>query len=99
MRQAYVISYDIADPKRWRKVYRMMLGVGEAIQYSVFRCDLSGSEKILLLEKLFAAIHQGEDRVMLIDLGPAEGDQSGNGRIQTFGRSLNDLPERGAVIL
>jgi len=28
MRHTYVVTYDICDPKRLRKVYRLMLGWG-----------------------------------------------------------------------
>lgn len=37
----YLITYDIRDPKRWRKAYTLLKGHGERIQYSIFRCQLS----------------------------------------------------------
>lgn len=90
MRTRYIVSYDISDSKRLRRVHRAMRGYGDALQYSVFRCDLSASERILLIEVLSKLINHWEDQVMLIDIGPAEG--RGRGSIETIGRALD--PER-----
>ncbi len=40
----YVISYDITDDKRRTKVARILEGVGQRVQYSVFECDLTPSQ-------------------------------------------------------
>lgn len=37
----YVISYDISNNKRRRKVARLMENYGTRVQYSVFECRLS----------------------------------------------------------
>lgn len=50
-----------------------MLGYGDPLQYSVFRCDLSPKEKVLMLVKLKEIIHHRGDWIMIIDLGPADG--------------------------
>jgi CRISPR-associated protein Cas2 len=99
MRNTYVICYDIADPKRWRKVYKTLMGVGDPVQYSVFRCQLSGKERILMLEKLVPAMNQAEDRVMLINLGPAGRDRASEDRIECWGKPLQELPPRGPIIV
>ncbi len=57
MRTTYVVTYDIRDPKRLRRVYRLMLGYGEHVQYSVFRCDLTSRELLELKGRLGEAIH------------------------------------------
>lgn len=72
MRHTYIVSYDIADPKRLRKVFRICQDFGNHLQYSVFECDLSDVEKVDLESRLKEAIHQQEDQVLLIELGPAE---------------------------
>lgn len=99
MRQCFVVCYDIAEPQRWRRVYRHMLGVGDPVQYSVFRCDLSSAEKTLLLEKLVAVMNQAEDRIMFIQIGPAGHDRSDDRRIETWGKPLIDMPKRGPLIV
>jgi len=37
----YLICYDVRDDKRWRKCHRTMKAYGEAVQYSVFQCQLT----------------------------------------------------------
>ncbi len=85
MRITYLVGYDISDDVRLRRVHKFMLGYGERVQYSVFLCDLSDSEKILMLEGLAPLINQREDQVMIIRLGPADGRVSEN--IETLGKS------------
>jgi CRISPR-associated protein Cas2 len=73
MKHRYLVTYDVSDPRRLRKVFRAMKGFGEPVQYSVFRCDLTDVQKMKLKEALVRLIHHTEDRVMIMDLGPAEG--------------------------
>ena len=97
MRNRYLVSYDIADAKRLRRVYRTLRGFGDWLQFSVFRCDLSPSELVLLREALTPIIHHREDQIMLVNLGPAE--RRGSETIETLGRALVQEPERLAVIV
>ncbi len=73
MRHRYLVAYDVSDPKRLRRTYRKMLGFGDPLQYSVFHCNLSDVEKLKLVEALSAIIHHGEDRVLIVDVGPTDG--------------------------
>ena len=73
MRSGFIVSYDIADPKRWRKIYRVMYGYGEHIQLSVFRCELSPADKVRMMAVIDKLIHHDEDQVLIIDTGPAPG--------------------------
>lgn len=96
MRNRYLVAYDISDDKRWRKVYRCMNGYGDPVQYSVFLCDLSDRERVLMVGDLLPLINQREDRVMIVNLGPAPG-RAGKA-IEFLGRSL-PMPDRGPVIV
>lgn len=73
MRNAYLVSYDVADDKRLRHAYRKMLGFGDPVQYSVFLCELSAVERQSLKQELWAILDFSVDRVMLVDLGPVGG--------------------------
>ena len=72
-RLRYLVSYDICDPKRLRKVARSLEGFGVRLQYSVFECDLNPSERIELETELAQIINHDEDQVLFVALGPAEG--------------------------
>lgn len=73
MRSSYLVCYDIADEKRLRRVFKIMRGWGDHLQYSVFECQLTPSDLVLLRGELAAAIHHTEDQVLFVHLGPAEG--------------------------
>jgi CRISPR-associated protein Cas2 len=96
MRNCYIVSYDISDPQRWRRVYRTMRGFGDPVQYSVFQCNLLPTERVLMIEALTGIIDHREDRVMIIDVGPADG--RGQRSIETLGRKISN-EERIAVIV
>lgn len=96
MRNAFIVSYDICEPKRWRKVFEAMHGYGSHIQYSVFRCELSKVDKVRMMAKVEQLIHHGEDQVLVIDLGPADG--RGGSCIEAIGKKLPSF-ERGPIIV
>jgi CRISPR-associated protein Cas2 len=73
MRRLLVVTYDICDPKRLRRVFKAMKGFGQHLQLSVFRCDLTEMERFQMIGTLQELIHHGEDQILLIDLGPSEG--------------------------
>lgn len=96
MRQTYIVSYDVSCPKRWRGVFKTMRGYGDAVHYSVFRCDLSKREMVELREKLRGIIHHGEDRVLFVDVGPAA--TRGKSALWSMGRTYTP-PDDVAVVV
>jgi CRISPR-associated protein Cas2 len=68
----FIITYDIADQKRWRRVFKAMHGFGEWLQLSVFQCRLSRRRRAELETRLRELVKNGEDHVLLIDVGPAD---------------------------
>jgi CRISPR-associated protein Cas2 len=87
MRHTYIVSYDICDPKRLRKVFRTCQDYGNHLQYSVFECDLSAMERVELETKLKNVIHHDEDQVLFIGLGPA--DNRGERTISALGQAYH----------
>ena len=73
MRNSYIVTYDISDDKRLRKVFKTMRGFGDHLQYSVFECQLTPTDLVRLRTALAKVIHHTEDQVLFVDLGPAEG--------------------------
>jgi len=66
----HLISYDVRDAKRLRRVAKKLEGYGERIQYSVFRCRLDRTT----LEKLHWELNKildEEDDLLVIPLCPS----------------------------
>ena len=66
-KQWYVVCYDITEPKRWRRVFKMLHGYGRRLQYSIFRCRLTLRQMERLrweLEKILT----DEDRLLILSL-------------------------------
>ncbi len=70
-RRRYVVTYDIREDVRLRRVHKTMKSFGYPLQYSVFLCDLDTMEKYALKQALGEIIHHGADSVAIIDLGEA----------------------------
>lgn len=68
----YIVAYDIADQKRWRRVFRLMKGYGEWVQLSVFQCRLTPRQHAELISLLDGLIHHHQDHIILLDLGLAD---------------------------
>jgi CRISPR-associated protein Cas2 len=73
MRTSYLVCYDICDDKRLRRVFKVMRGYGDHLQYSVFECQLTSLDLVRLRSELSGIIHHDEDQVLFVNLGPAEG--------------------------
>ncbi len=95
MEHAYLVCYDIGDPRRWRKVYRTMKGVGEWLQLSVFHCRLTKEKYLRMQDSLSGMIKRSEDHVLIIDLGPADTVEL---RVESIGRSFDPI-EKDPVIV
>ena len=67
----YIITYDISDPKRWRKIFNLMKGYGVWLQLSVFQCRLSIRRMKELRYRLEDIINREEDHILFIDIGIA----------------------------
>jgi CRISPR-associated protein Cas2 len=73
MRKSFLVCYDICDDKRLRKVFQVMRGYGDHLQYSVFECQLNAKDVVRLRAELGGIIHHDEDQVLFVDLGPSDG--------------------------
>ena len=91
----YIVTYDIADSRRWRRVFKTMNGFGEWLQLSVFQCRLSRRRRAELETRLREVVKAGEDHVLLIDIGPAEKTKLA---IESIGKTFSGI-ERHAVVV
>jgi CRISPR-associated protein Cas2 len=71
------------------RVFDLLTGNGDRVQYSVFFCDLDKRERVLIEAELRNIIKHDEDQVLFVDLGKAENDLMA--RIKVCGVSYNPL--------
>ena len=95
-RRRYLITYDIREDKRLRKVHKTMKGYGWSLQYSVFVCDLDMVELLALQSDLGAIIHHSLDSIAIVDLGHPE--KRGTDCFRFMGVASR-LPDSGPVIV
>jgi CRISPR-associated protein Cas2 len=96
MRKTYIVTYDISEPKRLRRVYRTLLGFGEHLQLSVFQCELNERELIELRSELDRIIHHDQDQVLFVNVGAVAGRAAD--AITAIGKPYVDT-ERLAVVV
>lgn len=70
---SYIVTYDICNDKRLRRVFQIMRRWGDHLQYSVFECQLSRADLARMRAELAAEIHHQDDQILFVDLGPADG--------------------------
>lgn len=73
MKTTWIVTYDICEAKRLRKVFETCKQFGVHLQYSVFECDLDPRQRVDMERQLTEIIHHQQDQVLFIELGPTEG--------------------------
>ncbi len=91
----YIVTYDIANNRRWRRVFKTMHGFGEWLQLSVFQCRLSRRRRAELETQLRQLVKAGEDHVLLIDVGPADKMELA---VESIGKTFAKIERRATVI-
>jgi CRISPR-associated protein Cas2 len=71
-RKRYLVTYDVREPRRLRRVFKAMKDYGDWLQYSVFVCDLSRAEKSAMQLHLGSLINHAADSIAIIDLGDVD---------------------------
>jgi len=64
----YIISYDIADPKRLGRIHRMIKRLAMPLQYSVFYTRMSERQRDKLTDLLENKINPKEDDIRIYPL-------------------------------
>ncbi len=95
MEHLFVVTYDISNPRRWRRVFRIMEGYGDWLQLSVFQCRLGKTRAIELEAKLAEAMNQTEDHVLLLDLGPMEGVTP---KVHSLGKLFRPVGRQAVIV-
>ena len=95
MEHAYLVCYDISNPRRLRMVFRTMKGFGERLQLSVFHCRLTKEKRLRMKDRLSEVINRGEDHLLIIDLGPADAVQM---RVESIGRPFQPINNDALIV-
>ncbi|MGI6683601.1 MAG: CRISPR-associated endonuclease Cas2 [Myxococcota bacterium] len=96
MRSKYIVTYDISDDKRLRKIFKKMKTFGLHIQLSVFECELSARELAIMKAALAPLVQNYLDQVLIFDLGPVDG--RGKKAIQSIGFPYTPIKREPVVI-
>ncbi len=91
----YLVTYDISDPKRWRRIFNLMKGYGHWLQLSVFQCRLTARRRAEMTIRLDESMKPTEDHILILDMGPADKIKP---RVESLGRSY-EAPTRQATIV
>jgi CRISPR-associated protein Cas2 len=73
-----------------------MRGFGEALQYSVFLCELSPKERAMMIAELDEIINHNEDCIMTVDLGGIDRDLDAS---VSFLGIKKEMPGRQTLII
>lgn len=79
----WLLAYDIRDPKRLRRTWRILRKEGLPIQYSVFLIQVGRDQLECVLDKIRAVIDETADDVRAYPL-------TENTKIWGLGRQLDD---------
>ncbi len=96
MRKTYLVTYDIRDDKRLRKVFKTMRNWGDHLQYSVFECQLNRVELLQLKAELRPIINHAQDQVLFVDLGPVAG--RGDRVIESMGQPYTAISSACVIV-
>jgi CRISPR-associated protein Cas2 len=96
MTRSYLVCYDVCDPKRLRKVHKVLGGYGKPWQLSVFWCVLSKIERVRLQSALEAVMNQKDDQIIIVDMGGDE--DSARDAVCTLGQAT-PTRECGIVVV
>ncbi|MCS6865857.1 MAG: CRISPR-associated endonuclease Cas2 [Gemmataceae bacterium] len=92
--ESYLVCYDIADPKRLRKVALICQDFGYRLQLSVFLVRISATEYVRLRSRLSDVMDRDEDQILIIPLTESHWQQ-----METLGRPAARYDKNDVVII
>ncbi|KLO24724.1 CRISPR-associated endonuclease Cas2 [Marinitoga sp. 1155] len=66
--KSYIISYDIQEDKKRRKISKILANYGRRIQYSVFYLNIPEKELYHILMKINPHINKKNDSIIIIPI-------------------------------
>lgn len=96
MESVYLVCYDIADPKRLRRVHKTTEDRGTRLQLSVYQCALTPLQLAAFRADFDEVIDPGQDQVLFIRLGPRA--PATYDKIESLGRAYCPPEHRSYVV-
>lgn len=94
-RRRYLVTYDIVEDKPRTKLFKLLRGWGDHVQYSVFICELTARERIRLSGRIAEIVEHEQDQVLFVDLGQASEEPAAV--VESIGRAY--LPPLRVVVV
>lgn len=97
MRTIFLVAYDVTEDRRRTKIFKKLKGYGQSVQYSLFRCILTPTERQRMKTELWDLINHATDRILLINLGPEDG--RGLSACESWGKPLDDPASHDGILV
>lgn len=95
MEHLYIVSYDIRNQRRWRRLFKTMHGFGSWLQLSVFQCRLDRIRIIKMEAAINEIVNHAEDHVLILDLGPAENVKP---KVSSIGKTFDPILRQAVIV-
>ncbi|GKT07588.1 CRISPR-associated endonuclease Cas2 [Desulforhabdus sp. TSK] len=95
MDHLYIVSYDVRNPRRWKRLFQTMHGFGDWLQLSVFQCRLDKIRKLRLEASIREIVNSREDHVLIMDLGPAD---SVTPKVSSIGKVFDPVKKESTIV-
>lgn len=91
----FIVTYDIGEPRRWRRLFKLMHGYGEWLQLSVFQCRLTRRRRIELAAAINEVINHNQDHVLILDLGSVDRVEL---RVESMGKTYAPVSREAIIV-
>ena len=91
----FIVTYDIGEPRRWRRLFKLMNGYGEWLQLSVFQCRLTRRRRIELAAAISEVINHNQDHVLILDLGSVDRVEL---RVESMGKTYAPVSREAIIV-
>ena len=95
MEHLYIVSYDIRNQRRWRRLFKTMHGFGSWLQLSVFQCRLDRIRILKMEAAISEIVNHVEDHVLILDLGPAENVEP---KVSSIGKTFDPILRQAVIV-
>lgn len=85
----FIVSYDVCDEKRLKKVFKLCKNFGRPIQYSVFICRLTEENLEIFKSRLLSIIKKDQDQILFIRLKETSDGKVAKNAFSILGKQIS----------